>query len=226
LITEQQSATPATLLIVDDDTATREGLARMLADDGYRVLTADSFERALAVLKNKSPDLLLLDVRLGEFNGLQLLVTAQHPVPAIVMTGYADAVLERDARQLGAEYLVKPITHDLLLSMIERRLPATASSRERRWQRKQLPPGVATVADRFPAQMLDVSYGGVRLKIDDASDDLPPNLALALPGSEQFVHFEVIWSVRQQERTWQCGAAIVESDELLKQGWRELVDSV
>ena len=104
----------------------------MLADDGYRVLTADSFERALEVLKTKSPDLLILDVRLGDFNGLQLIVTAPHPIPAIVVTGFADTVLERDARQLGAEYVVKPITRELLLSMIERQLPSPAASRERR----------------------------------------------------------------------------------------------
>jgi DNA-binding response OmpR family regulator len=224
--TKQQLATPPTLLIVDDDPATREGLARLLADDGYRVLTADTFERALAVLSTKSPDLLLLDVRLGDFNGLQLLVTAQRPVAAIVMTGYADAVLERDARQLGAEYLVKPITHDRLLSLIESRLPATSVNRERRWLRKQLPIAVSTLVGRFPAQLLDVSYGGVRLNIDDAAGQLPPKLALALPASEKSIHVEVVWSERQEEHTWHCGAAIVDTDELATLQWREFVDSV
>lgn len=217
---------PPTLLIVDDDTTTREGLARMLADDGYRVLTADTFERASEVLKTKSPDLLILDVRLGEFNGLQLIVTAPRPIPAIVVTGYADPVLERDARSLGAEYLIKPITRESLLALIERQLPSRTTSRERRWPRKHLPEALPTRVNRLPGQLLDLSYGGVRLEIDDASDDLPSNLAVTLPGSDRFIHVEVVWSVRQNARAWQCGAAVVEPNDLVTQKWRELVDSV
>jgi DNA-binding response OmpR family regulator len=214
------------LLIVDDDRATREGLARLLADDGYRVLTADSFERAVALLKTKSPDLLLLDVRLGDFNGLQLLVTGPRAVPAIVMTGYADAVLERDARQLGAEFLVKPITREQVLAMIERQLPSPRASRERRWRRKRLATALPTRVNRLRAQLLDLSYGGVRLEVDEFTDDLPPMLAIEMPGSEQCVHAEVVWSVRQPDHAWQCGAALVEADDLATQEWRELVDSI
>jgi CheY-like chemotaxis protein len=223
--TDHRAVPPPTLLIVDDDSATREGLARLLSDDGFRVLTADSFERAVDSLKTKAPDLLLLDVRLGEFNGLQLLVTAPRSIPAIVMTGYADNVLERDARQLGAEYLVKPITHDSLLAAIERRLPAP-ESRERRWMRKQPSAALPTWVNRLPGQLLDLSYGGVRLEVDDAPDDLPSSLAVAVPGSEQFIHVEVVWSVRQRERCWQLGAAVVDDDASATQEWRELVDSV
>jgi CheY-like chemotaxis protein len=225
LTAEQRPATPPTLLIVDDDSATREGLARMLADAGYRVLTADSFDRAVDVLKTKSPDLLILDVRLGDFNGLQLIVVAPRPIPAIVVTGYVDPVLERDARALGAEYLVKPVTRDLLLAMIERRLPSPVAGRERRWRRKHLPAGLPTQVNRLPGQLLDVSYGGARLEVD-ALDALPPHLAVALPGSERFIHLEVVWSVRQHERGWQCGAAVSEANDLAMQEWRELVDSV
>ncbi len=226
LTTEQPSATPPTLFIVDDDASTREGLARMLADAGYRVLTADSFDRAIEVLKAKSPDLLILDVRLGDFNGLQLIVTAPHPIPAIVVTGFVDAVLERDARALGAEYLVKPITRDLLLSMIERQLPSPVSGRERRWRRKRLPTALATQVNRLPGQLLDVSYGGARLEIDALDAALPPNLLVALPGSQRSIHLEVVWSVRQRERGWQCGAVVSEANDLAVQEWRELVDSV
>lgn len=197
----------------------------MLADAGYRVLTADSFDRAVEVLKAKAPDLLILDVRLGDFNGLQLIVTAPHPFPAIVVTGFVDAVLERDARALGAEYLVKPITRDLLLSMIERQLPSPPAGRERRWRRKQLPTALPTEVNRLPGQLLDVSYGGARLEID-AKDALPSDLAVALPGSERFIHLEVVWSVRQRERGWQCGAVVSETNDLAVQAWRQLVDSV
>ena len=95
----------------------------MLSNAGYRVVTAESFERAVETLKTFTPDLLIVDVRLGDFNGLQLIATAPVPIRAIVVTGFADSVLERDARHLGAEYLVKPVSRDLLLETIARQLP-------------------------------------------------------------------------------------------------------
>ncbi|HWF83843.1 MAG TPA: response regulator [Vicinamibacterales bacterium] len=223
--------------MVDDDRATREGLARMLADAGYRILTADSFERAVDVLKTASPDLLVLDVRLGDFNGLQLIATAPRPIRAIVVTGFADTVLERDARNLGAEFLVKPITRAQLLAMIERQLPSPAPTPERRWRRKHLPMALPTKINRLPGRLLDVSYGGMRLEIDDSTDDLPQNLAVALPDlalavsdsdpdSERLIQVEVVWSVRPRERAWQCGAIVAEANDLVTSAWRDLVDAV
>ncbi len=236
---EYQCSPPPTLLVVDDDRATREGLARMLADAGYRMLTADSFERAVDVLKAKSPDLVILDVRLGDFNGLQLIATAPHPLRAIVVTGFADTVLERDARNLGAEFLVKPITRAQLLAMIERQLPSPAPTPERRWRRKHLPMALPTKINRLPGRLLDVSYGGMRLEIDDSPDDLPQNLAVVLPAlavaapdsdfdsnSERLIQVEVVWSVRQHERAWQCGAIVAEANDRVTSAWRDLVDAV
>jgi CheY-like chemotaxis protein len=211
----------------------------MLADAGYRMLTADSFERAVDVLKTASPDLLVLDVRLGDFNGLQLIATAPRPIRAIVVTGFADPVLERDARHLGAEFLVKPITRAQLLAMIERQLPTPAPTPERRWLRKHLPMALPTMINRLPGRLLDVSYGGMRLEIDDSPDDLPQNLAVALPAlavaapdsdfdsdSERLIQVEVIWSVRQHERAWQCGAIVAEANDRVTSAWRDLVDAV
>jgi len=223
---QRASAPPPTLLVVDDDPATREGLARMLADAGYRMLTADSFERAVDVLKSASPDLLILDVRLGDFNGLQLVATAPRPVRAIVVTGFDDPVLERDARALGAEFLVKPITRARLLAMIEHQLPTPAPTPERRWQRKHLPQALPTTINRLPGRLLDVSYGGMRLEVDDLEDELPSNVAVALPDSERLIQVEVVWSVRPHERAWQFGAVVAEANDLIASEWRDLVDAV
>jgi DNA-binding response OmpR family regulator len=226
VISLHDSSPPPTLLVVDDDPATREGLARLLADAGYRMLTADSFERAVDVLKSKSPDLLILDVRLGDFNGLQLIATAPNPVRAIVVTGFADPVLERDARALGAEFLVKPITRARLLAMIEQQLPTPAPTPERRWQRKHLPTALPTRINRLPGRLLDVSYGGMRVEIDDLEDDLPQSVAVALPDSERLIQVEVVWRVRPHERAWQFGAVVAEANDLVTSAWRDLVDAV
>src|SRR5918996_2505279 len=112
----------ATILIVDDHRVTRLGLAEMLESAGYDVVTAGTFQEARRILRETPPDLLIADVRLGSFNGLQLVISAQHRVPAIVITGYADAVLEAEARRGGADYLVKPFNPDRLLMLIRSKL--------------------------------------------------------------------------------------------------------
>ena len=111
-----------TILVVDDERSTLQGLALLLADAGFRVLTAETYEAAHFALRIGYPDMLLVDIRLGDFNGLQLLATNPRPLPAIVITGHDDPALEREARRFGADYFVKPVTPRSLINAIERRL--------------------------------------------------------------------------------------------------------
>ena len=73
-------------------------------------------------MRSLPPDLLITDIRLGAFNGLQLLIGATPPVPAIVITGFDDAVLAATARQHGADYLLKPLDFDALMEAVRHRL--------------------------------------------------------------------------------------------------------
>jgi len=61
------------ILLVDDDEATREGLAVLLADAGYSVEPVGTLKAAMDELSQHAPDLLITDVRLQGYNGLQLL---------------------------------------------------------------------------------------------------------------------------------------------------------
>jgi DNA-binding response OmpR family regulator len=107
------------VLIVEDDPATRNGLEMLLQRAGYEVLATDSVPEGRRALEEGAPDLLIADVRLGEFNGLQLIAMSGRPIPAIVVTAFVDPALEADARRLGAHYLVKPVTPGVLLSLVE-----------------------------------------------------------------------------------------------------------
>jgi DNA-binding response OmpR family regulator len=79
------------VLVVDDDLTTRNGLAEFLADAGFECTAVGSFQEAVALLRTLPPDLLITDIRLQEYNGLQLVVMANPlGVPAIVFTGFAD----------------------------------------------------------------------------------------------------------------------------------------
>ena len=94
----------------------------MLASRGYRALTAESVDTATSILKDAVPDVLLVDIRLGAFNGLQLVAMAEHPIPTIVMTGHDDVSLRAAAARLGAEFLVKPIPSEVLLAAVRRQV--------------------------------------------------------------------------------------------------------
>ena len=91
----------------------------LLQRAGYDVIATDSVPEGRRALEEGAPDLLIADVRLGEFNGLQLIAMSGRPIPAIVVTAFVDPALEADARRLGAHYLVKPITPGVLLSLVE-----------------------------------------------------------------------------------------------------------
>ena len=87
----------AKLLLVEDDSAIRRGLAQTLTEAGYSVREASTFIEAKRLLQVEQPDLLITDIRLQEFNGLQLVLLIQALYPstrAIVITGYTDPVIE------------------------------------------------------------------------------------------------------------------------------------
>jgi DNA-binding NtrC family response regulator len=107
------------ILLVEDDQATRGGLSMLLERAGYDVVAIDGVPEGRRVLAEAPPDLLITDVRLGAFNGLQLIAMSPRPIPAIVTTGFPDPVLEAEARQFGAKFLLKPIEPTGLLTLVK-----------------------------------------------------------------------------------------------------------
>jgi two-component system, OmpR family, response regulator len=110
---------PARVLVVDDDSATRAGLCEFLERAGYCCTAAASFEAARAIVRSSPPDLLITDVRLGAFNGLQLVVGHARSTPAIVISAFDDVTLKAAAREMGATYLLKPISPSELLEKVQ-----------------------------------------------------------------------------------------------------------
>src|SRR4051812_29535373 len=222
------TARPARILLVDDDNATRVGLAELLTNAGYEVRAVATFEEGLRALRSETPDLLIADVRLGAFNGLQLLVSSPRSVPAIVITGFADPVLESDARQHGAEYVLKPVTPSILLDMVHRRLTQIQESQFetlRRWERKVVPGGMMARIDDQPARIIDVSYGGLRFEIA-RSGELPTSLSVRVPEADIAVRAEIVWRAPLGDSAWLCGAAVSQTNLAVAREWRGLVDSV
>jgi DNA-binding response OmpR family regulator len=119
---------PYRILIVEDHEATRLGLQAILTNAGYEVVSASTFAEGRRSLTEHTPDMLIADLRLGEYNGLQLVAAAPITIPSIIVTGFPDPVLEAAALKLGSHYMTKPIAIESLLSLIEERI---ASGRPR-----------------------------------------------------------------------------------------------
>jgi DNA-binding response OmpR family regulator len=219
---------PAKILLVDDDAATRAGLMELLTGAGYDARAASTFEEGMRALRADTPDLLIADVRLGAFNGLQLLVSSPRSVPAIVITGFADPVLESDAHQHGADYVLKPVTPSVLLDMVRRRLAQVETSRFdtlRRWERISVPGGIPVRIDDQPARILDVSYGGLRFQMPRTSAP-PVSVNVSLTSPDVAVRADVVWHAELGEHAWLGGAAVSQTDAAVARDWRTLVDSL
>ena len=109
------------VLVVDDDPALLRLVSHWLRDGGFIVTACDSFAEGKRQLAAGAPDVLLTDVRLGPFNGLQLVILAheQHPATQmVVMSAYDDPALRQEAARCGARYLLKPFSSEAVLESV------------------------------------------------------------------------------------------------------------
>jgi two-component system sensor histidine kinase/response regulator len=111
----------ASILVVDDSAEVVRMLTAALGSAGHTVRTAFDFEGGRRALMEAPPDLLIVDVRLGGFNGLQLAIHASLHQPntaVIVMTGYPDPVLQAEAHKIGAAFILKPFEREDFLARV------------------------------------------------------------------------------------------------------------
>jgi len=110
------------VLIVEDDTLVGMGLRAHLEHLGYKVIAqAAAPEQAMAIYKKDSPDLVLMDVRLDEGDGIELAeqLLKQRRCPMIIVSAYSDAELIKRASEIGIfGYLIKPVSEGALAAQI------------------------------------------------------------------------------------------------------------
>jgi len=138
----------AALLLVDDDEAFRKVLARELGRAGYDVATAASGEEALRRVAEREPDVVLLDLRLPDRDGLEVLEAVQAASPAtdvIMLTGHGSIDTAIQAVRAGAfDYVAKPCPLDELEVRIQRALERQSLRRRASiLERGLTPPDVA-----------------------------------------------------------------------------------
>src|ERR1700722_69408 len=120
-----------TVLIVDDESGIREGLVRAVASKGHRTVPAASLEEGRAAIAREHLDCILLDVRLKDGDGLDLLRELRggphRETPVIMATAYGDSERTIEAMKAGAfEYVTTPFDLPALLSAVERAVKSRA----------------------------------------------------------------------------------------------------
>ena len=122
------------VLIIEDERVALQALSLLLSDENYEVLQADRGERGLVLARQEQPDLILLDIRLPDCNGLQVLEQFRREgidSAVIVMTADTTSSNAIQATQLGAfDYIAKPINDEHLLVLIRRALEYRSLERE------------------------------------------------------------------------------------------------
>ncbi len=147
------------ILLVDDDERLRKAAGKVLAAEGYSVLSAASGREALEVLKRGAVALVVSDLRLPDLDGIALLKQVREFLPeaeVVMITGYGSIEKAVEAMQFGAyDFLQKPLDSAALLKTVAKALEKQRLTSENRRLRRQLqqPRGVeALIGDSPPIE--------------------------------------------------------------------------
>lgn len=118
----------ASLLVVDDNEANRRVVRALTASAGYQILEADGGEAGLELARRERPDVVLMDVRMPDVDGLEATRRlradgATRDIPVVAVSAQAMVGDRERALEAGCvDYVTKPVSRHELLAAIERAL--------------------------------------------------------------------------------------------------------
>ena len=122
------------ILVIDDEKNIRDIFSLLLEEKGYSVLTAENGQEGLKKANSFSPDVILLDMNMPDYSGIEVLAKIKETKPAtavIIITAFGTIQNAVEATKLGAyDYLEKPVDNDELLLLISRALEVKKLRRE------------------------------------------------------------------------------------------------
>lgn len=122
-MTDSEQGQSASILIVDDDESTLRAMGRLLRSVGYVTALAHTSAEAKQICRDRSFDLVIADVVLGDGNGIEMLARLKRTLPAkaIIVSGDKEELHEHLGLRAGfSDYLVKPIHFEKLLEVVRR----------------------------------------------------------------------------------------------------------
>jgi DNA-binding response OmpR family regulator len=217
----------ALIIVVSADEEVLRRTEALLREDGYVVGTASSFIEGQELLDSLTPDLLIADLRLDDYNGLQLASQSRlsHPDVAVILTSARDDWwAEGEAKRHGAAFIAAPLENPDFLPRVRAVLASRASARKsmRRWFRNSVAGVVPVHAASGRAQIVDMSYGGVRLAFSGPRV-IPATFEIRLPRGGVAVQARCVWTRSAGDGQFYCGAVLADD---AAQPWREFVDAL
>jgi len=121
--TKSGSRRSGPLLIVEDDHVLRNAMAELLEGEGYELMVAKNGHEALAVLRERRPSLLLVDLLMPVMNGVELIGRLRsdagwRDLPVVVMTAANDRIVGVDVKSLNVPVLKKPVDLESLVRVL------------------------------------------------------------------------------------------------------------
>ena len=155
------------ILVVDDDLNICELLKLYLENDGYVVYTANDGKQAVDMFKNKTPDLVLLDIMLPKMDGWQVCreIRKTSSVPIIMLTAKGETFDKVLGLELGADdYVVKPFDTKEVMARVKAVLRRTKGDSEATEDKKK-----TVIYDN-----LEINIQNYEMKVKGVPVDTPP----------------------------------------------------
>ena len=226
---------PQRILLVTPSAERRQTYVVWLAMAGHAPTAMSTFEQARSELESRAYALLITDVKLEAFNGLQLVIRerVKGTGTRAIVIGDPEPVLEAEAERQGAVYLEHPTERTHFWAAVSEMLASPKPTR--RSPRKTVPRLEATV-DELPAEVLDISYEGLRFEVHVDDESLPTSFTIRVSELPTGFSAKRVWVSPQGQQAQegregmraqavQCGAKLAAMDTSTVALWRSLVDS-
>ena len=212
------------LLLLVGPSGVVRSLTPILVSAGYEVKVVEDFAKARTLLDAR-PDLLITELKLGDYNGLHLAIRARAARTPAIVIGEADPVLEAEAERQHATYVKPPVDARKMASLVGELI--LGARHARRSIRKRVPPVEAFVNDQARGQLRDVSYEGMQLEAAEG-DAPPPYFDVRFPQFGFSCRVQRIWMSPAADDVTRVvyGAALAGSDTKAASDWRALVDAM
>jgi len=155
------------ILIVDDEAGILSSLEGILQDEGYRVVKADSGERAIDLVRAETPDVVLVDVWMPGIDGIKTLQAVKETsadTEVIVMSGHGNIDTAVAATKLGAfDFIEKPLSMETVLRVVD------SAVQYRRARELKSAQKAGSYLDGN-----DAGVAALRAELDEAAEDLRP----------------------------------------------------
>ena len=178
----EERANEPKLLVTDDDAIVRESVTAYLEDSGFEVVQADGGRRALELFEAEAPDLVLLDLRMPDMDGLAVLeeLTNHSPdTPVIIVSGAGLITDAIEALRLGAwDFITKPIGEMAILEhAVRRALERGLLKQENRRYREHLEEQIEIRTGQLRRELTE------RRKVQEALKESLANLQRVMEGT-------------------------------------------